>query len=703
MPILASFLLSGSGFAQITTFPWIEGFEGGNFPPTSWTSYDVDSFGTNWEKNPTEDYLSNLYERSSGIAGHTYYCDEGDQPQEGWLVTPQITIPTTGSFVLMFWSLSEYPEDYEYNGVWVSTTSNDPVTRAFTEIKELSGTEISGTWKKIIISLDDYAGEDIYIGFKYAGECADSWYIDDVTVLDFSDYVDGEVAAILSPNSGEGLTSNEEVKVLLKNNGSDPLTNFTLDLELDGTLIASETFTNVLASVSQEEYIFNAKLDLSNLSGYEIKVTINILNDQDTDNNSLIKKVSNFSSESITLYGFQFDFMMMGSGFISFESATPKNTTQEDYRTVLMKAGEYVNGYFYGYSQDIFGGWTTDFVKISTDDWTDIETIANEDNIVDMAYDFSTNVMYGINAWWELVIIDIETGEIIDYIGDFYDEMLVLACDLNGQLYGIDNHGNFCFIDKTDASTTVIANTGLYTINFYQSMAFDHNTERLFWTYVYPDNGNLAVKLIEIDPISGAIFDRGNFKEETVVTSLFTKYASPIDVMSLLPANNELNVALNAAVKVIFNQDITSGNLSGITISPTVSGVSAAISGNILSISHADFNKETQYTVTVPSGVINGYNQAITWKFTTGKGVNTPIYSENTIQIYPNPTNGQLQVTSYKLQENTSIEIYDIVGRVVLSSAMSKFSPETTIDISHLANGMYFLKIDGKMFKVIKN
>ena len=703
MPILASFLLSGSGFAQITTFPWTEGFEGGNFPPTSWTSYDVDSFGTNWVKNPTESYLSNLYERSSGIAGHTYYCDDDDKPQEGWLVTPQIRIPTTGIFALTFWSLNEYPEDCEYNGVWVSTTSNDPVTRAFTEIKELSGAEVTKTWKKIIISLAAYAGEDIYIGFKYAGECADSWYIDDVTVDDFSNYLDGEVAAILSPNSGENLTSNEVVKVLLKSNGGIALTNFTLDLELDGTLIATEAFTDTITSFKEVEYIFNAKLDLSNLGGYEIKVTINILNDQDPDNNSLIKKVGKFSSESITLYGSQFNFMMMSSGFISFESTNPEITTQEDYRSGIMTAGEYVNGYFYGYSQDIFGTWTTDFIKISTDDWTDVETIANEDHITNMAYDFSTNVMYGINAWDELVIIDIQTGEIIDYIGDFDNEMLVLACNLNGELYGIDQYGNFCSIDKTDASTTVIANTGLYPIDFYQSMAFDHNTERLFWTYVYSNGGDMAAKLIEIDPVSGAIFDRGNFEELTAVTGLFTKYTSPIDVMSLLPANNELNVALNAAVKVIFNQDITSGNLSGITISPTVSGVSASISGNILSISHADFNKETQYTVTVPSGVINGYNQAITWKFTTGKGVNTPIYSENTIQIYPNPTNGQLQVTSYKLQENTSIEIYDIVGRVVLSSAMSPLSPETTIDVSHLANGMYFLKIDGKMFKVIKN
>jgi len=46
--------------------------------------------------------------------------------------------------------------------------------------------------------------------------------------------------------------------------------------------------------------------------------------------------------------------------------------------------------------------------------------------------------------------------------------------------------------------------------------------------------------------------------------------------------------------------------------------------------------------------------------------------------------------------------MYDVVGQVVFTSHLSKLSPETTIDISHLANGLYFLKVDGKVFKVVK-
>jgi len=62
------------------------------------------------------------------------------------------------------------------------------------------------------------------------------------------------------------------------------------------------------------------------------------------------------------------------------------------------------------------------------------------------------------------------------------------------------------------------------------------------------------------------------------------------------------------------------------------------------------------------------------------------------IQIFPNPTNGQLRVSGYIL-DGKDIQIYDVVGQVVFSSHLSNLSPETTIDISHLANGMYFVKL----------
>jgi hypothetical protein len=77
-------------------------------------------------------------------------------------------------------------------------------------------------------------------------------------------------------------------------------------------------------------------------------------------------------------------------------------------------------------------------------------------------------------------------------------------------------------------------------------------------------------------------------------------------------------------------------------------------------------------------------------------------------RIYPNPTTGKLIIESGELPIKT-IEICDIYGRklsqftfVAVSGAELHDSP-IEIDISHLANGMYFLKIDNKTVKIIKD
>ena len=71
------------------------------------------------------------------------------------------------------------------------------------------------------------------------------------------------------------------------------------------------------------------------------------------------------------------------------------------------------------------------------------------------------------------------------------------------------------------------------------------------------------------------------------------------------------------------------------------------------------------------------------------------------ISVYPNPTTGQLVIENGELKiEN--VEIYDVLGRK--QNAESRKGENTvTMDISGLASGIYFLKIDNVVVKVIKN
>ena len=76
-------------------------------------------------------------------------------------------------------------------------------------------------------------------------------------------------------------------------------------------------------------------------------------------------------------------------------------------------------------------------------------------------------------------------------------------------------------------------------------------------------------------------------------------------------------------------------------------------------------------------------------------------YRIHPIQIFPNPTDGKLRIEMQNAESNKQqAEIYDIYGRKL--SAFCLLPSATEIDISHLSNGLYFLKINNKTVKVIK-
>ena len=97
---------------------------------------------------------------------------------------------------------------------------------------------------------------------------------------------------------------------------------------------------------------------------------------------------------------------------------------------------------------------------------------------------------------------------------------------------------------------------------------------------------------------------------------------------------------------------------------------------------------------------------------------------EKILKIYPNPTNGKLTINNEQLTiEN--VEIYDMQGRLLQSGTTSlrgtqcRSNPEkqanildcfanarndeVVIDVSYLENGIYFVKINEKVVKIIKN
>jgi hypothetical protein len=72
-------------------------------------------------------------------------------------------------------------------------------------------------------------------------------------------------------------------------------------------------------------------------------------------------------------------------------------------------------------------------------------------------------------------------------------------------------------------------------------------------------------------------------------------------------------------------------------------------------------------------------------------GINEP-FSEKNISVYPNPAGNELRIKNAELRID-AFQIYDFLGRLLVSQKPEAGSQELIINISSLAEGTYFLKI----------
>ena len=108
--------------------------------------------------------------------------------------------------------------------------------------------------------------------------------------------VDLAVVEITSPSTSMGLGASEDVTVRVRNRGTDDLQSYRLALTVDGSVVATETVSEMLASGAEKEYTFAAKANLSNGGKHTIKVEASVDGDADATNNAVEKSVINLQA-----------------------------------------------------------------------------------------------------------------------------------------------------------------------------------------------------------------------------------------------------------------------------------------------------------------------------------------------------------------------------------------------------------------------
>lgn len=157
---------------------YMEDFE--NIPLTCWSFYQSEGDDPGFVQTSLRAHNGNL----------SYYHNDDDiaTVSESWMVSPSFLSGVNDE--LRFWYNQNWTENfYNYSGVWISTTGNDPLTNPgdWTELSELNAGSTGGfsedTWTEFVQNLSAYAGQTIYIGFRYVGDYAHEFYIDDFSIL----------------------------------------------------------------------------------------------------------------------------------------------------------------------------------------------------------------------------------------------------------------------------------------------------------------------------------------------------------------------------------------------------------------------------------------------------------------------------------------------------------------------------------------
>lgn len=146
----------------------------------------------------------------------------------------------------------------------------------------------------------------------------------------------------------------------------------------------------------------------------------------------------------------------------------------------------------------------------------------------DLTYDPTSDLIYGcfgrgtdeLNKTYVLGTLDEYTGQ-ANEIATLSEKLLTLACNREGELFGISEFGKLYRINKENAVMTLVGSTGK-NIKYDQSMTFDYATGRLFWAATSHGTDN-PVHLYEVNTADGTCTSFGEIYKRYEFTGIFTE------------------------------------------------------------------------------------------------------------------------------------------------------------------------------------
>ena len=472
-----------------------------------WTTIDADGDGFTWMV--ASELMSTGYGHDGStdcVLSQSYSNTYGVLYPDNYLVSPT-KIDAHAGAAISFWACGQ-DASYaaEHFGVAVSTGSNTNAAD-FTTIQEwtmtakrtlntakteIRGTRTQGTWYQYTVDLSDYAGQEIWVALRHFN-CSDEFYldVDDITLADGTAKAANNNRALVSYN------------LYRRNNYGDTLVELIATPTSDVMEYVDEEWAELPFGMYQwgiqacyegnhqvadrKQYNYKSG-SVTNYTEEDYRIMNSLAPRTEGEVNAMpaIKGLRGNTAYACNAYG-----GTNPTGWIGYDLDTPGAGTSLNSGVSVFGGSMAADGYVYATYND------NNWYKIEPTTGTVVESGSLGMFFVDCAYDYTTDVMYGSYSGtlytWDLATNTTTT------IGSMAASMQMLACDLEGQLYGLAyNTGMFYAIDKTTGACAEIGASG-YSPAYVQSGGFDHNTGILYWAG-YTNTGILAT----IDVNTGA-------------------------------------------------------------------------------------------------------------------------------------------------------------------------------------------------------
>ncbi|MCR4829773.1 MAG: fibronectin type III domain-containing protein [Bacteroidales bacterium] len=138
---------------------------------------------------------------------------------------------------------------------------------------------------------------------------------------------------------------------------------------------------------------------------------------------------------------------------------------------------------------------------------------------------------------------------------------------------------------------------------------------------------------------------------------------------------------------------------------PEGQGTVVTVNGNSYNLTGLDSETEYDVAVSAVCDAGNGVQSTYTarYSFETAEEIGIADVNGLNVNIYPNPTSNSTNITLSGVTGEVTIAIIDMNGRTVRSSTMSCDGDcATTIEVSDLASGAYFVRISGEGVNTVK-